>query len=504
MFVEFMNNPKLARWHINDKAIHKTINEAKYWSMDWATVWQSVEDMVMRYYKDKEIAIVNTDKINFKNWHQSYHDLTMKVFDTNKDIIYQWAFVYDNLFCMVDFLIKNDEWTYDIVEVKSKNNIRKTTKDEPLLEDLTADVSFQSYVLKNVLWDKFSGKSYLMHLNKEFKKNWEINPQELLKSENISNELFDDEIVWYIKKMKEQLTLSKLEIDKMFPYDWWDHLTYFWTEANKETIRYIPWIGKKKAKLFDKWKFNILDLDEEDIEILHKKDWWETRASEYVHLYQKNNIVINKDAIQEDFKKLKYPLFFYDYETIPTPIPVLDWTSPWQQSTVQYSVHKITEKWEITHKEFLLEANSDNNKALVDQLVIDLEWWNGTYIVWNEWFEKWRNVELAKMYPQYHWILEKINENTEDLMLIFKKFHYFDRKFWWSASIKKVLPVMTEISYDDLEIWNGWVASEKLLKLQQNLIPQEEVEELIKNLLAYCEQDTWAMVRIWEEVKKKL
>jgi len=122
VFVEFMSNPKLARWHINNKAIHKTINEAKYWSMDWATVWQSVEDMVMCYYKDKEIAIVDTDKINFKNWHQSYYDLTMKVFDTNKDIIYQWAFVYDNLFCMVDFLIKNDEWTYDIVEVKSKNN----------------------------------------------------------------------------------------------------------------------------------------------------------------------------------------------------------------------------------------------------------------------------------------------------------------------------------------------------------------------------------------------
>jgi hypothetical protein len=40
-------------------------------------------------------------------------------------------------------------------------------------------------------------------------------------------------------------------------------------------------------------------------------------------------------------------------------------------------------------------------------------------------------------------------------MDIFKDMQYFHRDFSGSASIKKVLPVLTDISYDDLEVGNG-------------------------------------------------
>jgi len=504
VFVEFMWNPKLARWHLNDKTVYNAINEVAYGSMDGAAIGQSVEDMVKLYYKNKEIAEVDTSKIDFKDWHKSYHKLSMEVITQDKDVIYQWAFVYDDLFCKVDFLVKNSEWTYDIVEVKAKNNIRKTTKAEPLLEDLVADVSFQSYILKNVLGEKFSGNTYLMHLDKDYEKNWEIDPQKILIQEDVSGELFEDEIVDYISSMRDKLKLSKEEFEKLFPYNGEDHLTYFGTEAEKGTIRYVPGIAKKKIALYEKGKTRIADLDDTDIESLCKKDWSESRSSEYARLYQKAPVTINKAWVEEELSNLKYPLFFYDYETIPSPIPALDGTKPRQQTTVQYSVHKVTEDGKITHKEFLLEANSKDNKAMVDQFVLDLEGGNGTYIVWNEWFEKGRNKELAKMYPQYASTLEQINDNTYDLMLIFKKFYYFDRKFYGSASIKKVLPVMTDISYDGLAVPDGWLASSLLLRLQQGLIPEEEIEQTTKDLLIYCKQDTWAMVRIWEDVKKKI
>jgi lipopolysaccharide biosynthesis protein len=47
-----------------------------------------------------------------------------------------------------------------------------------------------------------------------------------------------------------------------------------------------------------------------------------------------------------------------------------------------------------------------------------------------------------------------VNNQTFDLMDIFKNMDYFHRDFNGSASIKKVLPVMTNISYDDLEVGN--------------------------------------------------
>jgi hypothetical protein len=89
-------------------------------------------------------------------------------------------------------------------------------------------------------------------------------------------------------------------------------------------------------------------------------------------------------------------------------------------------------------------------------------------------------------------------------MTIFSEQLYFDRKFLWSASIKKVLPVLTEISYDNLEVWNGGDAMNVLYQIQQWNIKWEKLEQSIKNLLIYCEQDTRAMVRIRQVVNEAI
>jgi len=59
------------------------------------------------------------------------------------------------------------------------------------------------------------------------------------------------------------------------------------------------------------------------------------------------------------------------------------------------------------------------------------------------------------MYPEYKDFYDQVNAQTYDLMDIFKSMQYFHRDFSGSASIKKVLPVLTDISYDDLEVGNG-------------------------------------------------
>ena len=80
-------------------------------------------------------------------------------------------------------------------------------------------------------------------------------------------------------------------------------------------------------------------------------------------------------------------------------------------------------------------------------------------------FENSRNNENAKTYPEYAPILQKVNANTFDLMEIFSELLYFDRKFQGSSSIKKVLPVMTNISYEGMNVSNGAVAAELLTQL---------------------------------------
>jgi hypothetical protein len=61
---------------------------------------------------------------------------------------------------------------------------------------------------------------------------------------------------------------------------------------------------------------------------------------------------------------------------------------------------------------------------------------------------------MAEQYPEYAEALIAINEKTFDLMEVFSKLNYFDKRFNGSSSIKKVLPVLTDIRYDDLEVNN--------------------------------------------------
>jgi hypothetical protein len=152
----------------------------------------------------------------------------------------------------------------------------------------------------------------------------------------------------------------------------------------------------------------------------------------------------------------------------------------------------------------LIDGQITNNQAIIDQLYTDLEWWNGTYIVWFKWFENARNEETAKMFPQYQEFFETVNAKTFDLMEVFSEWHYFDRDFKGSSSIKKVLPVLTDITYDGLDVPNGMVATWLLLDIATGKMSPDDLATHRKNLLTYCEQDTWAMVRIWQELWKRI
>lgn len=52
------------------------------------------------------------------------------------------------------------------------------------------------------------------------------------------------------------------------------------------------------------------------------------------------------------------------------------------------------------------------------------------------------------MYPEHKDFFEQVNLQTFDLMEIFRNLYYFDPNFGGSCSIKKVLPVVSEITYE--------------------------------------------------------
>lgn len=60
------------------------------------------------------------------------------------------------------------------------------------------------------------------------------------------------------------------------------------------------------------------------------------------------------------------------------------------------------------------------------------------------------------------------------------------------------------MDYDALTIGKGDKAARELYKLISGGIAAEERTRVIEDLLIYCGQDTMAMVRIFEEMKRRI
>lgn len=262
LFVSFVSNPKIAWWYIHDKETHKRIMEALYAGVDGVAVGQAVEDVVQETLGTQTIATIDTTNM-WSDWHGTYHTRTLTVIEqTDKNVIYQPSFLVDDLFVKCDFLVGNDAGTYDLVEVKAKNSIRKKTRAAPLLDELIADLSIQRYVLEQALGEQFSGKCCISHLNKEYVKHGPVDPHELVLTEDVTDELrSNEEVEAVITEIHSALSLDQEAFNARYPYDGTDYLSYFGQHPPANSLWTISRLGSsKKAQLYSAGKLKLEDF----------------------------------------------------------------------------------------------------------------------------------------------------------------------------------------------------------------------------------------------------
>ena len=211
---------------------------------------------------------------------------------------------------------------------------------------------------------------------------------------------------------------------------------------------------------------------------------------------------INKQAIADTLNELSFPLYFFDYEGYVSAIPAFDGFAAYEQVPFQYSLHIMEEDASIEHREFLITRPQSNlTLPLIEQMAQDIDR-PGTVIAWYSSYEKQRNNKLAELHPQYKDFLDGVNEKMFDLMTIFSSGNYVDPAFCGSFSIKKVLPVIVpELTYKNLHISKGDQASERWEKMISKATPESEKKEIEKDLLEYCQLDTFAMLKIYQYLK---
>jgi hypothetical protein len=111
---------------------------------------------------------------------------------------------------------------------------------------------------------------------------------------------------------------------------------------------------------------------------------------------------------------------------------------------------------------------------------------------------------MGELFAEHADFFRDMNDRIVDLQDVFKT-AYIHPDACGSSSLKKVLPaLLPEVTYDRLAIQDGTMAMERWEDLVTNNLPEDEVAQRRKDLLAYCELDTLAMVKIYQHLQNEV
>lgn len=412
---------------------------------------------------------------------------TKELLKENKPL-FEAGFMKNNLFSRADILNPNGNG-WDIIEVKSSTEVKDVNLH---------DVSFQKYVYE--LCGLKINKCYLMYVDNTYIKNGDIEPGKLFVKLDITSEIdeISEGIEDRISEMLEVISLDekpevKISPNCKDPYEC-PLKKLCWGYLPKHNVFELSRGGKKSWNLFEKDILKIEDIPN-DFKLSAKQELQkECQVS--------GKPYISKFAIKEFIDTLEYPIYYFDFETINPCIPLYDGMSPYKRIPFQYSLHIQEEpNGELKHVSFLADEKKDPRIAILESMKKSLGD-KGTILAWNQSFEIGVIRELISYYPEYEeWGL-KIIERVNDLIIPFRNFAYYNPVQRGSASIKKVLPALTDLSYKELDINNGGDACNAYERICTQDIPKEEVQKIREDLEKYCELDTLAEVKILEALQK--
>lgn len=404
-----------------------------------------------------------------------------------KKPLFEAAFLSGRLYSRADILEPNKEG-WDIIEVKSSTSVKDVH---------VQDVAFQKYCYEKAgLKIK---KCFLMHVNNEYVRKGEINAKKLLLREDITKDV-EKEILLIPERLKNMFKIidakenpaAKIGKGCSNPYEC-PLIDDCWSFLPENNVFELYNARGREIELFESGILAIKDIPEQYE--LHEKQKIQHKCEKTGKPY------IDKKGIKEFLGKLKYPLYFMDFETYATVIPLYDNLKPYQNIPFQFSVHIIDKNGVKKHYSFIAEGSEDPRKKFIEELkkVIGNE---GSVVVYNQGFEKGRLKELAELFSEYSKFVDSVIRRMADLYAVFREFKYYHPKQKGSCSIKNVLPALTGKSYEGMDISNGGDASLNYLYITHGKAGKEEVLKVRKDLEKYCGLDTEGMVWIVEKLRE--
>jgi hypothetical protein len=378
---------------------------------------------------------------------------TNDAISSGAQVLFQPRFEWDSFTCICDIVSFVGDNEVDLYEVKASTSAK--TEHEFDLAFQTAVIEGTGLKVRNI---------FVIHVNNKYVRNGEIKADEITKTQDITDKV---------------------------------------RARSETTSKYMP-LALSVAQ-----QSKMPDPSPSLAKLNSKNDWLQIYENVFPSerkIWDDDTVPnIDMDQIKAFIDKLKYPLYFLDYETLMSLIPSFDGQRPYQQVPFQYSIHvQESPDAELEWREYLHRENTNPIRPLTEQLLNEIGT-TGTVLVWYEKFEKSRNSELGDMLPEFKDALEAVNERIVDLIIPFKNKWYDDPRFEGSASIKAVLPVLCpELSYKELGIQEGGSAQRLWMEAVLDNKRIEQKEQILSDLIEYCKLDTFAMVEIFRCLKSKL
>ena len=381
---------------------------------------------------------------------------------------------------------KDGRQVWRMVEVKSSTSVKDYHRDDVAVQAFVAQsagVTLQSISLAHIdsSWTYPGGGDY----------------RGLLKENDLTTEAFSrtEEVKAWIDQARsvsagpsEPVREIGAHCDTPFACGFYDYCSR--DEPKPEfPVYWLPYIGAKVRELA---KQGVIDLKNVPDELLNAR---QQRVKTHTLA---NTVFFDSAGASADLAVHSLPAYFLDFETIQFAVPIWKGTRPYQQNTFQFSLHTLSSSGQLDHAEFLDISGNDPSEPFARALIATCGQ-SGPVYVYNAGFETARMSELAIRYPQLSEDLLAINARVVDLLPIARE-RYYHPSQQGSWSIKKLLPAaVPELGYDALDgVQNGGLAMEAFLEAIHPETGSERKSQIQKQLLAYCELDTYAMVRLWQ------
>lgn len=407
---------------------------------------------------------------------------TEKAVADGASAIYEATAAFGNVLSRTDILLKKkNEW--DLYEVKSSTSVKDYHLD---------DVSFQRHCFEGAGF--CIRKTYLMHVNNKYVRQGTIDPKALFVAKDITETVLEkmkgiedrvENMVGVINRNKCPRVEPGEQCLAPFVCPFFD----LCNERRPYDIYELPSGGRLAPQLAAMGVRYLKDIPD-DVPL-------SDRQRKTVMCARSKKPVVNTKGIHAFLKTLEYPLYYFDFETIASAVPMFDNSRPYENIPFQFSLHIQKRKdGPVVHYDFLHDKKSDPRKPLIRKMLKLLKK-KGSIIAYNMSFEKTVIANLMADLPEYSKKLKDLLPRFQDLIIPFRKGLYVHRDFHGSASIKSVLPVMVpSLSYKELEIQEGGSASLAYENWMRGEMTDKEWKRTHRALLKYCKLDTLAMVEI--------